>query len=785
MMNKVVKLLITKIMILTLFITCFKEINATIPEFRKIKDSELTYRDFEKLGTAKNYNDTTIPAFELDQENWINYQNQVNDVKWHDLINGNGTSYTVKNLNGARLIENNGRPGFSFEGGVNSSAELWELNESYQIDNRPVARKWKFTVIELNRNHHNLGRHPHLFWLDKSHIRFVVGKLNINVSYYFLDNLEKAPMRATVAIMGLSKEEEDTESLEYIKAKKVFLMNDGYEQRGRIGRGIFENTIAYRVASNISDRNIDTFALPIDDEITGQIILSSVNGYSSAHVQFIHFPIGNANYVPPNPIKYWATKENGFTTKKGSIENIVVSQRFLQKYHNANRKVKRFVIVDDISEDVEVLNSKVYKVKNDVVLDISDKFTIEKINNDNKTQIQAIAKEEFVNNENNYDGADIVLYHTVKVIKNVVEDKILDAKTAISLFDNFTSDNSENPTALIQPNFYTLTTSIDNGSIDGSENNILEGSDRSVNFILNEGYKIKKISINGNEVNKSNPVILNKINEDKNVVVESEKITFNITTTITNGTIDKSHIVNYGDDSTINYKIKDGYKISRITINDIEIPIKEKEEKITLLNIKEDKNIVIETVPKTFSITTSIDNGTITPNEDNIGYKEDRTVDFKISNGYELDSVTINNTPYISNINTINLNSIDEDKIIIVKTKKMKYKLTSEIDNGTIDEGGIFDHGTSTTINFKPPVSYRIDKVLINGKEYNHKNELNIEIENIKEDIHIKVTTLPPLTVSEVKPTLPKSGENNILINSLGTIFIALGILFIKKITDK
>ena len=113
-----------------------------------------------------------------------------------------------------------------------------------------------------------------------------------------------------------------------------------------------------------------------------------------------------------------------------------------------------------------------------------------------------------------------------------------------------------------------------------------DSSQKDIIITPNEGYKISKITINGVEQQLPEDVTheytLNKFSdiiEDKNVIVEFEKIEYNITTEVVggNGTISGQgqqpyEIVKHGDNSKNPIVItpNQGYEISKIIINGVE-----------------------------------------------------------------------------------------------------------------------------------------------------------------------------------------------------------------------
>lgn len=94
------------------------------------------------------------------------------------------------------------------------------------------------------------------------------------------------------------------------------------------------------------------------------------------------------------------------------------------------------------------------------------------------------------------------------------------------------------------------------------------------------------------------------------------------------------------------------------------------------------------------------------------------------------------------------------DKTFTAKWKKIEvpeepktYKITTEVENGTIDESKTVNEGEDLVINYKAKDGYYLAKIEIDGKEIKHSEyKEKYEFKNITEDHKIKVTYLlnPP-----------------------------------------
>lgn len=109
-------------------------------------------------------------------------------------------------------------------------------------------------------------------------------------------------------------------------------------------------------------------------------------------------------------------------------------------------------------------------------------------------------------------------------------------------------------------NTYQISTEVVNGTIDTNIDNIIEGSNRSINFKANDGYEISKVIIDGKElsnINNMNSYTFNNMNRNHSIKVEYVKQTITLPATINENT-------NKNSDVNINSNNK---KIKNVIIN--------------------------------------------------------------------------------------------------------------------------------------------------------------------------------------------------------------------------
>ena len=118
-----------------------------------------------------------------------------------------------------------------------------------------------------------------------------------------------------------------------------------------------------------------------------------------------------------------------------------------------------------------------------------------------------------------------------------------------------------------------VTTSIENGTIDESKDNIEPGTNYTVNYRCNDGYTLSTIKVDGaNTDTATHPTsyTFTEIPAGDHTVsvvcVKEEKA--KVTTSIENGTIDKSKDdIDPGIDYTVKYKCNEGYTLNSLTVD--------------------------------------------------------------------------------------------------------------------------------------------------------------------------------------------------------------------------
>ena len=264
----------------------------------------------------------------------------------------------------------------------------------------------------------------------------------------------------------------------------------------------------------------------------------------------------------------------------------------------------------------------------------------------------------------------------------------------------------------------SVSTSAENGSIDKSF--IAEyGSSKTINYAPNEGYHLVSVTVDGQSVDikqyPSSYTFTNiKSNHEIKVVYEIDK--FAISTSVKGGTIDESCVADYGTSKTINYAAQEGYHLVSIAVDGSNVDIEQYASGYTFNNIKSDHEIKVVYEIDTFSISTSVENGTIDKST-TVDYGSTSTINYAPEEGYHLvtiivDSSEVDITKHPSSYTFTDIKGEHDIKVIYeIDT----FTIFTSVENGTIDEGCVADYGSSKTINYEAQEGYHLVSVTINS----------------------------------------------------------------------
>lgn len=188
---------------------------------------------------------------------------------------------------------------------------------------------------------------------------------------------------------------------------------------------------------------------------------------------------------------------------------------------------------------------------------------------------------------------------------------------------------------------FKLSTSVENGTITGSQKTVDYGSDYTVNYEPDENYEMESITIDGNTIDPEefpNSYVFENVSQNHTIEVKyKEKPKFTLTTSVKNGFIDATIVKHRDNDWTIEYEPNEHYEITAVTVDGVKIPVESAEKSYTFKNIQEDHRISVEfqEIPS-FEILTSARNGTISVPEEKLYRDDNYTVYYHPDEDYKL-----------------------------------------------------------------------------------------------------------------------------------------------------
>ena len=292
---------------------------------------------------------------------------------------------------------------------------------------------------------------------------------------------------------------------------------------------------------------------------------------------------------------------------------------------------------------------------------------------------------------------------------------------------------------------HRITTEVVNGRIDGTAL-VNEGDNKTINYGPNSGCTLKSVTVDDEPVSIEefkDKYDFNNVTKDHHIKVVYEKEKFKITTEVVGGTIDPDVEKEYGDDAVINYSANEGHELKSIEVDGNPCDIEEFADNYSFSNIKANHHIKVVYEPLKFKVTTNAVNGTIDESKTDVPYGENVTINYIPNEGYHLDSITVDDKELEdidNNKDSYTFNKIDKDHDIKVVYEKNKYKITTDIVNGEIDDDVEVGHGDDQIIQYTPDEGYHVASIEVDGNPVDVTTApLEYEFKNVTSNHHIKV----------------------------------------------
>ena len=267
------------------------------------------------------------------------------------------------------------------------------------------------------------------------------------------------------------------------------------------------------------------------------------------------------------------------------------------------------------------------------------------------------------------------------------------------------------------------------------------GDSVTFEIIPNNGYKLKEIKINGVVVETVSSYILENVTSRNDVSVKFERIEFDLTIISgENGTISPSGVmkVKYGDNKLLKITPEEGYEISKITVNNVDI---ENSSDIILSNIIQD-TIVVAEFKEIYSISTLHNNGGMITDSSKVSGGESKEIIITPNEGFKIKDVIIDGVS-VGAVETYSFANVQQAHSIEVVFEQITHVVTVSVQGqaNIVSESALdkVGYGESRSIHIQSKnKNWKIDKIFINGNETEILNGI-VMLNNIKDDVEIKV----------------------------------------------
>ena len=269
--------------------------------------------------------------------------------------------------------------------------------------------------------------------------------------------------------------------------------------------------------------------------------------------------------------------------------------------------------------------------------------------------------------------------------------------------------------------------------------------------------------------------------------------TFDITTSVENGTVTESDVIDYGSDFTVEYAPNEGYHIAHVIVDGEEVDITEHPTSYTFENITSEHTIDVKYEIDTFDITTSVENGTITASQ-TVDWGSSMKIEYSPKEDYHLVSVNVDGQDIdIDKFPTryyVMFEDIDTNHTVDVKYSIDTYSIFTNIENGSITESCEVEVGSNKTIEFSPTFGYHITKVTVDGDDVDFlKLNGKLTFNDVQENHSVNVICEKDKDIVEtISNALPKTGSDLflwvIVLGFVGTFSIAIAV-YSRKLKHK
>lgn len=299
---------------------------------------------------------------------------------------------------------------------------------------------------------------------------------------------------------------------------------------------------------------------------------------------------------------------------------------------------------------------------------------------------------------------------------------------------------------------YNITTSVENGVIDGSVGITQHGISKTIHYQAKTGYHLASVVVDGESVDISEhryDYTFDNINEDHTISVVYEPDTYTITTTALHGSIDATATVEHGQGRTISYAPDAGYKLHKLTVDGKVVDISKYPTSYGFTDVTSDHTIDAEFIASEHTVSTEVVNGVISLGDGeqvsgdvSVADGDSRTLWFQSDHGYALISVVVDGIDVTDeHPKSYTFSDVHEDHTVkVVFAKKDDRSVTTSVTNGTIDPSTFVEYNGEVTVNYAPKAGYHLKSVKVNGVDQDiATNEHSITLKAIVTNQSVEV----------------------------------------------
>ena len=330
---------------------------------------------------------------------------------------------------------------------------------------------------------------------------------------------------------------------------------------------------------------------------------------------------------------------------------------------------------------------------------------------------------------------------------------------------------------------YQVSISATGATVNGNATiTVNHGESATFNVTPTSGYELHSLTINGNEnlsAYAGGVVTISGVTEATNVVIVFvdpyvPPTEYTVSITATGATVNGSNSISVveGNSAVFNITPNANYEIKSLTVNGISNISAYSNGTVTIANVTENTNVVIEFAIKTYEVTIQSTGASVSSSSLlNVDHGANATFNVVPNANYELSSLLINGSEnlsaYSNGVVTIT-NVTENTEIVIVFTLKT-YQVSINVTGATLNGNSTItvNHGDNATFTLTPNANYKLVSLTINGNEnLSAYSNGTITINSVSETTNIVVIfNIKTYTVSIQATGATVSGNTTLTVN--------------------